>query len=221
MSNKQTQKQDKSDKVLLPYFTKPLTYFLIGLVIVLPIAFGLLHAAVTVVHRAQPHFAKTQYEIQLNDAAYTSSDAASGRATIPTLAAGDKLGTLCCVDKGLNTDVYYGGNRVSYRGGVGLSSQSALPGQGAEINIKGYAAGAFKALANLEEADMITLATSWGVYQYEVINAAVAEKPATADGEQLVLSCAKSKNAFANFDDEKLYVIARYLSGPSAEEVAQ
>lgn len=220
MSEKQTPKKHKSDKVLTPYFTKTLTYFLIGLLIVLPMAFGLLHVAVSVVHRAQPHFSKTMYEMQLNDSDYTSSETKSGRVSLPVLAVGDKLGTLSCSEKGFNTDVFYGSNRISYRVGAGASATASLPGQGAEIDIKGYAGRGFKALENLEAEDIIVFETSWGIYQYEVISAEVTSQPAKDSGELLVLSCAKSKNAFANFADERLYVTARFLSGPTAEEVA-
>ncbi len=220
MSEKHTQKKHKSDKVLTPYFTKPLTYFLIGLLMILPICFGLLHVAIGVVHRAQPHFPKTMYEIQLNDSAYTPSDAKSGRVSLPVLAIGDKVGTLTCLEKGFNTDVYYGSNRVSYRVGGGVSAKGALPGQGAEIDVKGYAGGSFKALENLEAEDVITFTTAWGTYQYEVISAEVSAQPQKDRGELLVLSSAKSKNAFANFAEERWYVTARYLSGPVAEEVA-
>ena len=222
MSKKTTENEQKKNKVVTPYIVKPLIYFLIGLVIVLPIALGLLHAAVSVVHRAQPHFAKTMYEVELNDSAFTPSTAMSGSATLPLLATGDKVGTLTCADKGMNTEVYYGSNRVSYRSGAGISAKSGLPGQGEEIDVKGYAGGGMKATENLEEGDVITFTTSWGIYRYEVISADVSSQQLKPErGEILLLSCAKSKNAFSNFADERLYVAARYLSGPSAEEVAQ
>ena len=220
--NKKTKKEHKHDKVLTPYFTKTLTYFLIGLLVMLPLAFGGLYAAVRVVHKAQPHFAKTMYEVQLNDSDYAPNDAVSGTVSLPSLNIGTKVGTLVCSDKGMNTDVYYGANRVSYRSGAGISAKDGLPGQGKTVDVKGYAGNGMKALENLEESDVITFTTAWGTYEYEVIAAEIAVEPSvTEEGELLVLSCSKSKQAFATFSDERLFVTARYLSGPTAEEVAQ
>lgn len=221
MSERTKKKKKNKDKVLTPYLTKPLLYFLIGMLLILPLAFGSLSAAVKVVHKAQPHFAKTTYEVTLNNSAFTPSSATSGTVSLPVLKTGDLVGNMACSDKGLNTDVYYGANRVSYRTDVGISAKSGLPGQGQEIDVKGYAGTGFKALENLEEEDVITFTTSWGTYQYEVISAEVTAEPVKEDGELLVLSTARSKAVFANFAEEKLYVTARLLSGPTAEEVAQ
>ena len=203
-----------------PYLTKPLTYFLLSLIIVLPMALILLHAAVNVVHRAQPFFAPSISDIQLNDSDYTPGVATAGTAAKPLLKSGDRIGDIACAEKGFTAKVYYGANRVSYRNGIGLSGEAVLPGQGQAVQLKGYATVGCKALDNLEEGDIITFTTGWGVYQYEVLHSEITAEPTEETGEVLVIHCAKSSDAFANAADEKLYVTAGYLSGPELEEVA-
>ena len=208
----------KKQHVVLPYILRPLLYFAIALVFVVPASFGLLHLGVNLVHRAQPYFSKSISDYPQSEAAFTPSTQESGSAVLPSLKPMEKVGELSCADAGLACDVFYGSNRVSYRNGAGLDSTEALPGESGTVRLRGYASYGLKALENVQPEDEITLTTSWGVYRYRVEAVAVTTEKA-AGAADLVISCAKSKDAFATMADEHLYVTASLVSGPQAEEV--
>ena len=218
MSETKKKKHHKKKRVILPYITRPIIYLLISLVFIVPVCFGMLNMSVGVVHKAQQTLSKSISDIQLNDSDYTPSDKMAGTAELPALKAGGKIGVVSCDTAGLECSVYYGNNRVSYRGGAGLSSEDSLPGLGGEVLIYADASGGFKALENVEIEDIITFTTSWGVYKYEVTDFGISKNPpAVNERETLVLLTQSSKKAFALFSGEKRYVTADYISGPKAE----
>ena len=211
-------KKSEKKHVVQPYILRPLLYFAISLVFVLPAALGLLKFGVNMVHRVQPHFSKTVSDIVPGDAAFTPSEQESGSVVLPMLNALDKVGELQCAEAGLACDVFYGANRMSYRNGAGLESDMALPGEDGTVRIRGYASTALKALENVKQGDEIVFTTSWGVYRYRVDTADVmtAEEAGEPD---LLISTAKSKDAFATYAEKRLFVAASLVSGPTAEEV--
>ncbi len=215
-------KHHKKKRVVLPYITKPVIYVLISFIFIIPMCFGLLKLSINMVHTVQPKFPSDISEIKLNDSNFTPSEKFFGEVDIPKLEAGDKVGVISCENAGLSTDVYYGCNRVSFRGGAGIHSKNSLPGQGGAIRVSSNASGGFKALENLEKGDMIAFSTSWGAFEYKIVSIeTVKTVNEEADGETLILTTESSKDAFANFKEEKLCVKAQYVSGPSAGEVQQ
>jgi LPXTG-site transpeptidase (sortase) family protein len=129
-----------------------------------------------------------------------------------------KFGVITCENAGLNADAYYGINRVSLRDGAGVKSNSSLPGDDGEVAVYGYASTAFKALQYVEIGDVITFETSWGVYQYQVTDIVTSSKaPKSNAGQSLVLASSKNSKAFADFSDEKLFVLADLISSSQVE----
>lgn len=206
---------------VLPYFQIPVIFVLISMVVVAPICFGAMSVAVKAVHNAQEVLVKDYNDVEaVTD--YQGSDIAEGSVQIPEISVAQKLGVITCENAGLNADVYYGINRVSLRNGVALSVNSSKCGQGKSIGVYGYAGSDFKALKNLENGDIISFETLWGVYKYKVSSKQVLSvAPNPNGGEYLILATEKDNKAFSAFGEDRLYVVAEKLSGPDAEEVEQ
>ncbi len=214
-------KKRKKHRAVLPYITKPLTYLLISLVIVIPLALILLNYSVNLVHKAQPSFAFSISDIQLNDSAYVKSDVKSGTVKRPGLSAGDKVGELSCNGAGFSCNVYYGKNRISLKRGAGMTTD-VLPGDRGVCEMYGERANAFKAVKNLKVGDTLTLDTSWGSFVYSVSAVQVSEQPPEDTMPQsLLLVCAADDTVYSNLNEEKLYVLADIESGPQLEEVQE
>ena len=214
-------KKHKKHHAVLPYITTPLCYVLASLIIVIPIGIIALNFAVSFVHKAQPSFAYSIADIELNEAAYTPSDVTQGIVKRPELSAGDKVGELECENAGLSCDVFFGNNNVSSRQGAGMSHE-ILPGDTGVVTINARRATAFKSLKNVKEGDRIRLKTSWGNFVYSVSSVTVSSTPPEETMPQsLLLACSSGDKVFANYNEEKLFVLADIESGPQLEEVQE
>ena len=212
--------EKRSEKVMASYIVRPLLFVLISLIVIIPLSLGMLKIAVNTVHKAQSGLLITLNDISINTDSFTPSDKFSGTVALPEFTYCEKVGELSCEEKGLNTDVFYDINRVSLRSGAGISREAGMPGTGGAVEIKGDVSKGFKALENLKEGDMLVFQTSWGFYEYRVSAVEIAqEAPECEADEYLVLRTQSSKNAFACLDENKMFVVAELVSGPTAEEV--
>ena len=206
---------------ILPYIATPLIYVLISLVIVVPIGIGVLNYSVNLVHKAQPSFPYSVSEIELNDSAYKPNFVKSGTVARPKIDSGDKIGEIKCKAFGLEGNVYYGENRVSFRKGAGMKTD-VLPGDTGVCEIYGERAGVFSNLDSVKVGDKITLDTNWGEFVYSVADIKRGtEAPEETMPQGLMLVTSVGDKAFSNFNEEKLYVLADIESGPQLEEAVK
>ena len=219
MSENKKRKTKRKHHTIKPYFTNPLIYFLLSMIIVIPIALLLLRYSISFVHKAQPSFDYSISDIEINDSAYKENVYDSGTVSRPVLHAGDKVGELQCREAGLSCNVYYGENRISVRNGAGMKTD-ILPGDTGICEMFGERSNAFRAVKNLKVGDTIKLNTSWGKFTYSVSDVVVdTQPPEDTMPQSLLLICAGSDKVFSNLNEEKLYVLADIESGPQLEEV--
>ena len=204
----------------MDYIRIPVLFVLIACIAVVPAGLILLRVTENAVHSAQETLIMTYSDILPQSASFKPSSTTGGAVSISEPRVAEKIGELSCPTAGLHTDVYYVINRVSLRNGAAMSKKNGFPGQGERITVNGNAATAFKALYNVQVDDVITLQTTWGVYRYRVVSTDVANaEDIYTLGETLVLATAKSQKAFAYYNEEKLYVVAELIEGPTVTEV--
>ena len=97
-------------------------------------------------------------------------------------------------------------------------TQKPRSGQNKTVQVFGYSSTAFKALKNVKKGDTISFETEWGTYTYSVTDACALETAPSASDNELVLA-SDLGGAFSFQNGKMLYVTARLVSGPSAEEV--
>lgn len=217
-------RKHKKHHTVLPYITTPIVFVLLSLVLIVPMASGMMNVAVKTVHTAQKTLRAGNADFVPDDSAYQASSQKKGNTVIPPLSYAQKIGVVSCQKAGLSADVYYGNSRVSRRNGVGLATDNALCGQGGAVLIYGNARGDFKALFQIEEDAVIVFETVWGEYRYRVsqIVEAAEDVPSmgeTAEKEQLILYTATTQEPFAVLSNQYFYVVADYISGPQVKEV--
>lgn len=220
-SNKK--RRHKKRRIIFPYIFNPIVYVLISLVFVVPTCIGLLNFAVDNVHKAQQIFTKDYYDAAIEPEKFVPSDKESGKVSLGDIKPFYQYGIISCEEAGLKSAVYYGLNRISLRNGAASSSESKLPGQGGEIDVYGHSSAAFKSLKYVDEGDIITFQTNYGLFKYKVCKSGVSDKPFEQNGtsEILILACSEDNKAFSNFSSKKFYVCAELISGPKVEEVSQ
>lgn len=218
-NTKKSNKRKHHNKTVLPYFTTPIVFVLISMLVVAPICFGAMHIAIDKVHSAQVVLCKDFNDVEAITE-FEASTKKSGSVEIPAIHTAQKIGVIECKNAGLCVDAYYGLNRVSLRNGAALDSDSSLCGLGGVIDTYAYSSKGYKALGSVEVGDVISFKTLWGSYTYKVVEKSVSEKsPKRNDGEYLVMATEADKDAFSSFNKDKLYVVAKMLSGPAAKEV--
>lgn len=120
----------------------------------------------------------------------------------------------------LFTDVYFDDSDAALnRGGVGQNYGTKPAGFGTTILIAGHNNGKFNALQFVEVGDVITMTTSYGIFQYQVREAKVM--PASSyssanlkyDTEELVLYTCYPFTALG-LTNQRFFVFADKISGP-------
>lgn len=84
----------------------------------------------------------------------------------PTI--GTKYGSIKIASIGVDSPVYYGDSLKILRYGVGHSSGSYFPGEGASILYMGHLSTDFKNLQNIKNGDSIIVETNYGTFTYAV-----------------------------------------------------
>ncbi len=204
--NKHSKKHKrKKDMGAIPYFTTPLTYCLIALIVILPMFISFVNLSVKTVHNAQQKLTVDFNDIEVNTDRFDNNNLVYD---ISKLSACEKVGVLKCDKIGLSTDVYFGVNRVSMRSGVGLSSKSSFDDYKSKLDIAGYSTAAFKGLHNISKGDILVFETTDKVYEYKVISNKVEPSPDIRYSSGMILSCDEESKAFSAYNSEKRYVVA-------------
>ncbi|MBQ9531458.1 MAG: sortase [Eubacterium sp.] len=199
----------KKDRGIIPYITTPLIFCLISLVVVLPMLISFTNIAVKSVHNVQE---KIPYGI--NDAVVHSErfDNKTLEYDVEKIGLCEKVGVLRCERVGIDTEVFFGVNRVSLRNGVGLSAKSKLNNNNSKLDIAGYSSAYFKGLNNVKKGDVIVFETTDKIYEYEVVSNRVELSPEAKYSTGMILSCDKESKAFSAYNEKKRYVVAEIMS---------
>lgn len=120
----------------------------------------------------------------------------------------------------ISADLYFGDSNKVLKKGLGQYIGSFIPGYGKPLLISGHNNGQFHKLKNVQEGDIVTITTSYGVYQYQVTGmqiAASTDKSAYDLGqnkEQLILYTCYPFDTLG-LTPNRYFVYADKISGPS------
>jgi LPXTG-site transpeptidase (sortase) family protein len=122
------------------------------------------------------------------------------------------VGIIKCTRVGIDSDVYFGINRVSLRNGTGLSKKSSFNGSKSKLSIAGYSTKAFKGLNNIKKGDTVVFETNDKIYEYIVESNEITTDPSENYSSGLILSSDEEGKAFSALNNEKRYVVATLSS---------
>lgn len=186
-----------------------LTYTLIALVVIIPLAVIVYTNCAGIVHRAQQAVGISANELTV-DNSYEESNA---KEYIDTVKVGKLLGRITNEDVGINEMVYYGLNRVCLRNGVAMSSSSYLFGEGGCTKVSGYSSTSLNRLNDIPVGAVIRVQTYWGDFEYEVKDKYESDSAhAIPDGDYLLLAVNSGTKAFSIQSDNNIYVVAELVS---------
>ena len=199
----------KKERGVVPYIFIPLSFVLISLIAVIPLFVGFVNYCVGTVHTIQKTLVQDYSDTEVYSYRFDNKTLVyeNGRFGVC-----EKIGVLKCESVGINTDVYYGVNRVSLRSGAGVSSKSNFGTYDMKLNIAGYSTKAFKGLNNVSVGDTITFETTEKIYEYTVESNTVGSYPEDDSVSGMILSCDVESKAFSAIANEKRYVVASVTS---------
>ena len=140
-----------------------------------------------------------------------------------SISEGSLYGKLTCPSIGLDCYVYMGDSNSILRKGAGQIPATYLPGQGELIMVGAHNNSYFNCLQHIQGNEIITLQTSYGVYQYQVVSTEVVDITGMnaydffTDHEQLLLYTCYPFDMLSH-TDYRFMVHADYISGPSMVE---
>lgn len=121
---------------------------------------------------------------------------------------------------GISSDLYFGDSNKVLKKGLGQYIGSSIPGYGKPLLISGHNNGQFHKLKDVQVGDIVTITTSYGVYEYQVTDMQVkssTDKSAydlKQDKEQLILYTCYPFDMLG-LTPNRYFVYADKISGPS------
>ncbi len=137
--------------------------------------------------------------------------------TLPSY--GEKYAHVTIPGTDVDCDIYYGDSNAIMKKGAGQYIGGKFPGFGGTILIAAHKTTHFMDLKSVEVGDVITLQTTYGVYEYTVRDMQVVDpndKSAydlNATEENLILYTCYPFNMLG-FSKQRYFVYADYTSGP-------
>lgn len=137
---------------------------------------------------------------------------------------GEQYGELRCERIQLDTPVYFGDNNDILREGAGQYIGTFLPGYNRLILLAGHNTTCFKPLQNVEQGDVFTFTTNYGVYQYKVTETRIADHNDTTaydllmEEEMLVMYTCYPFETLAGTKTDRFFVYAEKIAGPVVTE---
>ena len=120
---------------------------------------------------------------------------------------------------GIEDDVYFSDDDVSLRNGLGQYYGSGIPGFGKPILIAGHNNRAFHTLGDAKLGDIVTITTSYGIYEYEITDTAIRDSKSFSrdeldlDEERLILYTCYPFTTMS-LTSQRYFVYAQKISGP-------
>lgn len=207
-------------KKMAAYLFMPLLFTLIGYGVIYfafsPIISAGTSTIKTLVSDQKPMFDYVPESI-FNPSSNGNSDTTSlNDIVIPSY--GAHYGNLKISSVNLDADLYFGDDNESLNKGVGQYTGSFMPGFGKPILVAGHNHLYFKPLQHVEIDDIITVTTSYGVYEYQIT--AIEQHQNTdpnaydlnQDKEQLILYTCYPFDVM-RFTPTRFFVYADKISG--------
>jgi sortase A len=147
----------------------------------------------------------------------TNERIAAPSADIP--AYGDRYGQISSDKAGLDAPLYYGDGNDELIQGVGTYQGAYIPGAGRTILLAGHRDTHFSRLDELDAGDIIHVNTSYGKYQYEVVDSRIADDTDTTaydfsrKDENLIMYTCYPLDSIG-LSSKRYFVYANYISGP-------
>lgn len=136
---------------------------------------------------------------------------------------GEQFGELSIEDCGIDVKLFFGDGNVALRNGVGVFNGSSIPGYGKTILVAGHNTTFFNGLKYANAGQIVSIATSYGNYTYEITSTAVkkaSDKEAydlNAEKENLVLYTCYPFDELG-LTQNRFFVYAKYVSGPHIDK---
>src|SRR5574344_533229 len=215
---------NQNKKKLMAYFYMPLIFVLAGFAIVY-VAF---HPVITMAE-AIGSMLISQEAPDFNDklnSIYTEPETTNTEAQqisssqIQNPEVGDLYAKVTCDRIGLTGPLYMGDTKAILKAGIGQYYGSFIPGYGRPLLIAAHNTTYFRPLQDIIEGDIVTISTSYGVYQYKVTGTRVAlatDESAynlTQDKEQLIMYTCYPFDMLTASKSERFFVYADKISGP-------
>ena len=210
MSSDKGEKTKKYKKgVFKNYLVYILSFLAIGL-IAMVIAITVVNKPATdFVHRVEKTLSMEIRDVEIKNSYSNSKDGKDN----PEY--GDLMGNVTIEGCGLNCNIYYGDNRVSYRNGAGFDENTAQFGTGKVSVITGFDETYFSALEYVQEGDIVTVTVGDERYSYSVTDTEYIDTDTMAyqseNMDMLVLRSICSD--FSDHGGEYLYVFAQRIDG--------
>ncbi|MCM1114309.1 MAG: sortase [Clostridium sp.] len=205
-----TDKKRKNKRAYAHYIIQTACFLAVLLVITVLTIFVAIKPVTELVNKVEANFDMQVGDIVLNENTYQPLSETSVNPDTLQYVFGDKIANISSSDFGLNCSVYFGGNRASLSAGVGFSGDTSLFGLGKVSRVVGYDETYFSSLRYADKGDVITVTTSYGVYDYRVkeVKYIDAAKDAYKDnGSDMLVLCSMCSD-FSVHRGENLYVFA-------------
>lgn len=119
-----------------------------------------------------------------------------------------------------NVPVYLGNDKKILKKGAGMSFSSGFPGQGQRVIISSHVTREFAQLEDTPHGAIVTVETSYGPYQYRVVDKVTFEgtqrdyiSPSTKYGEQLIIYTCYPRDNDGRRRTERCALICEKISG--------
>lgn len=136
---------------------------------------------------------------------------------------GNQFGEVICEDIDLTAPMYYGDSEEILEKGVGVYTAGSIPGEKGTILAGAHDSTYFAALENIKVSDVITVKTTYGIFEYQVSDIQIVDISTEAwsmesDEEQLVLYTCYPFGATESARTQRYFVYAEKLTGPDIKE---
>lgn len=134
---------------------------------------------------------------------------------------GDLYGKVTCDRIGLTGPLYMGDTKAILKTGIGQYYGSFIPGYGKPLLLAAHNTTYFRPLQDIVEGDIVTISTSYGIYEYKVTGTRVALATDESaydlmqDKEQLIMYTCYPFDMLTASKSERFFVYADKISGPN------
>ncbi len=133
---------------------------------------------------------------------------------------GTRYGQMSCERIQLDAPLYMGDSNAILKVGVGQYLGSFIPGYGRPIMLAAHCTTFFAPFEYIEKGDVVTVTTSYGVYQYEITDVKVVEPPfddaynLAQEKEQLIMYTCYPFKLLSGSREKRLFVYGDKIAGP-------
>lgn len=136
---------------------------------------------------------------------------------------GGQLGELICESVDMTVPLYYGDTQEILEKGAGVYAAGSMPGEAGTILAGAHDSTYFSELEKIKVSDIITVKTTYGVFEYRVFDIQIVDMSCEAwenqaAGEQLALYTCYPFGGTDEVRTQRYFVWAEKISGPEIKE---